>query len=120
MSPKLVSYLSPPILRSSILNNPPDNVPPTDELEALQAELKSLKQSSMERARKAREDLKTIEESMRRMKEKEKGKAKATDKVKHERDCESNLFILCIALSQWCFRLFLLIISPSVFAILLL
>jgi transcriptional adapter 3 len=100
MSPKLVSYLTPPIIRSSILNNPPDNVPPTEELEALQAELKALKQNSLERARKAKEDLKTIEESMRRMKEKEKGKAKATDKVKHERDCESNLTVWCVALSH--------------------
>lgn len=93
MSPKLVPYLSPPIIRSAILNNTPDNVPPTDELEALHAELKTLKQNSLERARKAKEDLKTIEESMRRMKEKEKGKARATDKVKRERDCESILAI---------------------------
>ena len=44
----------------------------------------------MARAKKAGEDLKTIEESMRRLKEKEKGKgkARAVDKVKREpRDC---------------------------------
>ncbi|KIO05609.1 hypothetical protein M404DRAFT_8994 [Pisolithus tinctorius Marx 270] len=39
----------------------------------------------MERAKKAGEDLKTLEESMRRMKEKVKGKAKAMEKVNRER-----------------------------------
>jgi transcriptional adapter 3 len=100
MSSKLVPYLSPPVIRSSILKSPPENVPPTDELEALHAELKSLKQKSLERARKAGEDLKTIEESLRRMKEKEKGKAKATEKVKHERDCESILTVPRIQISH--------------------
>lgn len=42
---------------------------------------------SLARSKKAGEDLKAIEESMRRMKEKEKGKAKAIEKVKRERDC---------------------------------
>lgn len=42
---------------------------------------------TLARSKKAGEDLKAIEESMRRMKEKEKGKAKAIDKVKRERDC---------------------------------
>lgn len=74
-------------LRSSLLKNTPDQVPPTEELELLHAELRTMKQKTLERAKKAGEDLKTIEASFRRMKEREKGKAKAVDKIKRERDC---------------------------------
>lgn len=87
MSSVIPSYLSPQPIRSVLFESPSDTVPPTDELEALHAELKVVKQKTLERARKAGEDLKTIEESMRRLKEKEKGKAKATEKVKRERGC---------------------------------
>ncbi|KAF5343538.1 hypothetical protein D9758_012935 [Tetrapyrgos nigripes] len=87
MSTRLALYGQPPPLRSSLFKNPPDGVPPIEELEALQAELKVLKQKSMDRAKKAGEDLKVLEESMRKMKEKEKGKQKAMEKVKRERDC---------------------------------
>ncbi|KIJ92068.1 hypothetical protein K443DRAFT_685481 [Laccaria amethystina LaAM-08-1] len=73
-------------IRSSLLKNTPDQVPPTEELELLHAELKVMKQKTLERAKKAGEDLKTIEASFRRMKEREKGKAKAVDKIKRERD----------------------------------
>jgi hypothetical protein len=90
MSPKLSSYSSPLPIGSSLFRNPPDTVPPTDELEALQAELERLKQRTLERAKKAGEDLKLISESMRRMKEREKGKAKLVEKVKRERDCTYN------------------------------
>jgi transcriptional adapter 3 len=90
MLPKLSSYGPPPIIRSSLLKSPPDAVPPTDELETLHAELRMLKQRSLERAKKAGEDLRAIEESMKRMKEREKGKGKAVDKVKRERDCRFN------------------------------
>lgn len=86
MSTKLSPYTPPPPLRSALIKNVPDAIPPIDELEQLQAELKLLKQRTMERAKKAGEDLKTIEESMRRIKEKEKGKARALEKVKRERD----------------------------------
>ncbi|THV06914.1 hypothetical protein K435DRAFT_929444 [Dendrothele bispora CBS 962.96] len=86
MSTKLASFSQPPPLRSSLFKNPPDGVPPTEELEALQAELRTLKQKSIDRAKKAGEDLKVLEESMRRMKEKEKGKQKVIEKVKRERD----------------------------------
>lgn len=86
MSSILSPYSSSPIL-SSLLKDPPDFAPPTDELEALHAELNALKQKTLERARKAGNDLKTIEESMRRLKEKEKGKSKAVDKIKKERAC---------------------------------
>lgn len=72
---------------STLIKNPPDGVPPTVDLESLEAELKAYKQAALARSKKAGEDIKTIDESMRRMKEREKGKAKAVEKVKRERDC---------------------------------
>lgn len=87
MSSKLLPFTQPTSARSLLFKNPPETVPPTDELESLQAELKVLRQKSWERAKKAGEDLKTIEESMKRIKEREKGKAKAVEKVKRERGC---------------------------------
>lgn len=87
MSPVVSPYDPLPTINSALLRNPPDAVPPTDELESLHAELKLLRERTLERAKKAGEDLKIIEESMRRMKEKEKGKAKALEKVKKERGC---------------------------------
>ncbi|KII89418.1 hypothetical protein PLICRDRAFT_41071 [Plicaturopsis crispa FD-325 SS-3] len=85
MSSKLAPYAPLEPIVSSLFRNPPDAVPPTDELESLHTELQNLKQRSLERAKKAGDDLRTIEESMKRMKEKEKGKAKAVEKVKRER-----------------------------------
>ncbi|KAG2348311.1 hypothetical protein BDR05DRAFT_875071 [Suillus weaverae] len=85
MSSKLYPYPLPNPTPSLLFKNPSETVPPTDELEKLQAELKILRQKSLERAKRAGEDLKTIEESMRRIKEREKGKAKAVEKVKRER-----------------------------------
>ncbi|KZT74031.1 hypothetical protein DAEQUDRAFT_285768 [Daedalea quercina L-15889] len=85
MSPVVSPYDPLPTINSVLFRNPPDAVPPTDELESLHAELKILRERTLERAKKAGEDLKAIEESMRRLKEKEKGKAKALEKVKKER-----------------------------------
>ena len=87
MSSNLKHYLVPLQIHSSLLKAQPDAVPPTEELDALQNELKSAKAKTLERARKAGDDLRTIEESMRKLKEREKGKAKAIDKVKKERGC---------------------------------
>ncbi|KAJ7491039.1 histone acetyltransferases subunit 3-domain-containing protein [Mycena latifolia] len=87
MSSRLLPFSRPQSpIRSVIFKGPPDTVPATEELESLHEELKQLKLKTLERARKAGEDLKTIEESMRRMKEREKGKAKQIEKVKRERD----------------------------------
>ncbi|TFK25743.1 hypothetical protein FA15DRAFT_668079 [Coprinopsis marcescibilis] len=88
MSSKLSPYPPPPSVRSSLLKNVPEmgSMPSIDELEQLQAELKLLRQAAAARSKKASEDLRTIQESMRRMKDKEKGKAKAVEKVKRERD----------------------------------
>jgi transcriptional adapter 3 len=84
---KPLLYSSPSPIQSSLLRKAPDAIPQISDLEELHDELKELKKLSLARAKKAGDDLKAIEESMRRMKEKEKGKAKAVDKVKRERDC---------------------------------
>ncbi|KAG5641148.1 hypothetical protein DXG03_005887 [Asterophora parasitica] len=86
MAARLTPYYPPAPIQSLLLKKAPDSIPPTNELEQLHDELKELRKITLARSKKAGEDLKAIEESMRRMKEKEKGKAKAIDKVKRERD----------------------------------
>ena len=87
MGSRLPPFNLPHSITSPLLKNPPDAVPPTDELERLYSELEAARKRAADRARKADEDIRTIEESMRRMAEKEKGKSKAIEKVKRERDC---------------------------------
>jgi transcriptional adapter 3 len=87
MSAIVTQYSVPPAIRSILLKSQPDALPITEDLDSLQAELKIAKQRTLERAKKAGDDLRTIEESMQRLKEKEKGKGKATDKIKKERAC---------------------------------
>lgn len=89
MSSKLQPYTLPSVVRSSLFKNQPEAVPPIDELDLLHSELQLLRQKTLERAKKAGDDLKTIEESMRRAKEKAKGKAKAMERVNRERGCTS-------------------------------
>jgi|SRR5579863_3826205 len=84
MSSSLVQFPTIRPFRSQIVKNTPDAVPPTEELEALETDLIELRQLTWERAKKADDDLRTIEESMRRLKEKEKGKAKLVEKMKRE------------------------------------
>ena len=84
MSSSLVQFLTVHPFRSPIVKNTPDAVPPTEELETLQANLNELRQLALERGKKADDDLRTIEESMRRLKEREKGKAKLVEKMKRE------------------------------------
>jgi transcriptional adapter 3 len=80
-------------IRSAVFKSPPDAVPSNDELEAAQAELRVRQQGALDRIRKADGDWKAIEESLRRIKEREKGKAKATERIKKERGCAYR--ILC-------------------------
>lgn len=89
MSSSVSQYTPLPPIRSSLFALPPDTIPPADELEQLQLELQAFKDKSLERARKAGDDIRIIEETMRRLKEKEKekGKAKAIQKVERERAC---------------------------------
>jgi transcriptional adapter 3 len=84
MSSLLVPYPSVHPFRSQIVKSTPDVVPPTEELEALQSELIELRQHTLERAKKADEDLRTIEESMKKLKEREKGKARLVERTKRE------------------------------------
>jgi transcriptional adapter 3 len=81
-----------------LLKHPPESsspIPSIEELELLLPDLKLLKESALERSKKASHDLRTIQDSMRKLKEKEKGKgkAKAVDRVKRERDCEYNTML---------------------------
>lgn len=86
MSPNISSYPTPTHIKSALLRNHGEAIPPTDELEQLRTELQNYRTKSLERVKKASEDLRSIEESMRRMREREKGKGKAMDKIKRERD----------------------------------
>lgn len=87
MSAGATPYPFPPAIRSSLLKNPTDATPPTEDLETLQSELRVLRQKTLERMKKAGDDLIAIQESFKRLKEKEKGKGKAVEKVKKERGC---------------------------------
>ncbi|KAF8816903.1 hypothetical protein BYT27DRAFT_7153946 [Phlegmacium glaucopus] len=72
-----------PISSLTLLKNKPDGMPSTEELEQLHTELRQAKQGALDRARKAMADLRTIEESVCRIMEKElKGKSMAVDKIK--------------------------------------
>ena len=84
MSSLLAQYPQVQPFRPQTVKNTPDAVPPTEELEALQVDLRELRRLTLERAKKAGDDLRTIEESMRSLKEKEKGKAKVVEKMKRE------------------------------------
>ena len=78
-----------PPLRNPLLAAPPESVPAIDELEATCAELAALKRRALERAKKASADLKIIEHEMKKMRELEKGKARAMPqhRVKREPSC---------------------------------
>jgi len=88
MAPKLTPFPSPYTIISPLLKNPPEAVPSYQDLQELLHQLQKAKQSANDRAKKAQEGLQTIDESWRRLTEKEKGKFKAVDKVKRERDCQ--------------------------------
>ena len=102
MSSSVSPYAALPPIRSSLFHNPSDTLPPVDELDVLRLELEAFKAQSLERAKKAGDDIRTIEESMRRLKEKEKGKAKAIQKAERERGRAYYLtlhLLLCLLVS---------------------
>ncbi|KAG7086383.1 hypothetical protein E1B28_002340 [Marasmius oreades] len=74
-------------LRSSLLTQPlnKDAVPPTEELESLFSELKILKQRSVDRTKKAESDVRIVEESFRRMKDRERDKGKGRERPEDTR-----------------------------------
>jgi len=118
MAAKLSSFSPHPSILSPFLKKPPDAVPPTDELDQLNKELKLAKEKALERSKKASDDLKTIEESIRRMTEREKGKFKAIDKIKRERDCTymllMNYFEKFLTYGLWMHTLLPSVVSSNV------
>lgn len=80
-------YSALPTTQPALVKTRPDAVPPTEDLESAYAELEMLRKLSAETFRKVGEDRKSMMESLRRMIDKEKGKAKVIEKVKRERDC---------------------------------
>jgi len=101
MPAKFSSYQVPELNVSALFKNTPEAVPSVEELERIQSELKMLRQIAIERAKKAGEDLRNIEDSMRRIREREKGKLKSADKIKRERDCTSNNSDMCAFKDSW-------------------
>ncbi|EKM56075.1 uncharacterized protein PHACADRAFT_196124 [Phanerochaete carnosa HHB-10118-sp] len=85
MAFRVTTYPPPPAIRSSLIKNPTDALPPIEDLETLQADLKLLKLKALERMKKAGDDLIAMQESFKRIKEREKGKGKAIEKIKKER-----------------------------------
>ncbi|KAL1747469.1 histone acetyltransferases subunit 3-domain-containing protein [Schizophyllum fasciatum] len=82
---KLSVFPPPPEVRSTLFkHHPSDVIPPTSELEQLHTELRILKQKVIERSHKAENDLRIVEDSLRRMKEKEANRS--VDKIKREHD----------------------------------
>ncbi|KAG6895575.1 hypothetical protein C0993_009419, partial [Termitomyces sp. T159_Od127] len=67
---KLHPFPTAPPLQSPLLRKTPDSIPSTTELELLHDELRDLRSATLKRSRKAGDDLRAIEESMRRMKDK--------------------------------------------------
>ena len=96
MSSSLVRYLPVHPFRPQILKNTPDTVPPTEELVALQAHLDEFRQQTLERAKKADDDLRTIEESMKRLREWETGKGKAKAVERTKRECAYSSSTACV------------------------
>jgi transcriptional adapter 3 len=84
MSSSLVPYPSVHPFRSRIVKSTSNVIPPTEDLEVLRAELTKLLQDTLERARKADEDLRTIQESMRKLEEREESKAELVERTKRE------------------------------------
>ena len=82
MSSILSPYPSSPPLSSPLIEDPPDAIL---SIADLRAELELLQQKAYERAKKAINNLKAIEECVRRMKEKEK--ARAIEKSRKDTIC---------------------------------
>ncbi|KAK7037373.1 Transcriptional regulator [Paramarasmius palmivorus] len=75
------------MLSSSLLTQPlnRDRIPPTKDLESLLSELEALKQRSTDRAKKAKADVVTLEESYRRQEERETDKGKGRERLDYSR-----------------------------------
>jgi hypothetical protein len=94
-------YSTPVPICSDIIKNPSESVPSTEDLEAAQLELRVLRQKSLEYVKKVGEDIKTLDESRRLIKEKEKQKGKRKEEKPKERGCGCYFFALSrIVLSE--------------------
>lgn len=84
-----------PPLRNPLLVAPPESIPTVNDLEATHSELTALKRIARERSKKAAGDLKIIEHEMKKMRELEKGKARAIppQRVKRESSCAYNVIM---------------------------
>ncbi|KAF8528173.1 histone acetyltransferases subunit 3-domain-containing protein [Hysterangium stoloniferum] len=88
MTQLLPPYPTVSAVRSQLLTNPPSSVPPIDDLLSLQEELKALYTKSLGRARKAENDIKTLDGLYRKYKDKdrERDKGKMKEKIKIKRE----------------------------------
>lgn len=87
MPSKLSRHPSPPKPPDFLLVSQPEAVPWIDELELRYDALLKLKSKHLERARHAMDNMRASEEEIKRIKDREKGKARAIEKIKRERDC---------------------------------
>lgn len=87
MPSKLIRHPSPPRAPSFLSSVQPDAVPGTEELQARLEALQKLRIKHLEKSKHAADNLRASEEEIRRIKEREKGKNKAIEKIKRERDC---------------------------------
>jgi hypothetical protein len=87
MPSKLSKHLSPPNAPDFLSHDQPDSIPGIYDLEVRLEALEKMKLKHLERKKQAQENLRAGEEEIRRIKEREKGKSKAVEKIKHERNC---------------------------------
>jgi transcriptional adapter 3 len=88
MPSKLSAHQPPPHAPDFLYNVELDStLLATDELELRLEALRKLKLKHLERSKHAAENLRASEDEIRRIREKEKGKSKAIEKIKRERDC---------------------------------
>lgn len=87
MPSKLSKQPSPPPPPAFLLAAQPEVVPYTDELEARYEALVRLKSKQVERSKLAAENIRACEEDIKRIKERERAKVRAVEKIKRERDC---------------------------------
>lgn len=90
------AYPTPLPLRTTVVRKAPDLLPATEELEQAEAELRNLKRRSLDCARRVGEDLRALDESVRRIRERDRAKQRPVDRIKKERGCELMIFIYLI------------------------
>ena len=87
MPSKLLRLSHPPKAPDFLSHGQPDSIPGIYDLELRLEALETMRLEHIERKKQAQENLRAGEEEIRRIKEREKGKSKAVEKIKHERNC---------------------------------